>query len=128
MKIIALLIATLMILLGLTGIFWPEGVRELAKYSVIGTGIYVMAIVRVVVGALLFTAARAAVMPRTLRVIGAVIFAAGVGTFFLTPERGQRLIEWWTARGPDAFRIVACVPLVAGLLIGGATLFNPRKP
>jgi len=127
MKIIALFIATLMVLLGLTGVFWPEGVMELAKYSFTASGIYIMAIVRVVIGALLFIAAPAARTPKMLRVIGAIIFAAGVGSFFLSPARGQELIEWWAARGPDTFRIVACVPLIAGLLVGGVTLFNDRK-
>jgi hypothetical protein len=122
MKTIALLIAALMVLLGLTGVLWPEGLMRLATYSFTATGLYVAAAVRVVLGALLFIVARATRTPKTVRVIGLLILVAGIATALIPAERAQLMKEWWIAHGPDTLRIAACFPLAAGLFIAGSTL------
>ena len=127
MKVIALVIAVLMILFGLTGVLWPEGLLGLAKYSHTSTGIYVLAIVRIVLGALLLLAAKATRTPKTIRVIGILIFVAGVATALTSPARAQLLGNWILERGPDFLRIAACFPFAVGLFILVATLTKPRN-
>jgi hypothetical protein len=61
-------------------------------------------------------------MPKTIRVIGAVIFTAGLVGVLISHEPAQRLSEWFVAKGPDAFRIAACLPLGAGIFIAWATI------
>jgi hypothetical protein len=127
MKAIALLIAALIALLGLTGVLWPEGLMQLATYSFTATGLYVAAAVRVVLGALLFTVARATRTPKTVRVIGLLILVAGIATALIPVERAQLMKEWWISHGPDALRIAACLPLMAGIFIGISALTADRK-
>ncbi len=127
MKIIALLIATLMILLGLTGVLWPDGLMGFAKYTFTSTGIYIAAAVRIVLGLLLFVAAKATRTPKTVRVIGLIILVAGIATALITVERAQLLREWWMGRGPDALRIAACFPLAVGFFVAGSTLTRRRS-
>jgi uncharacterized membrane protein len=127
MKIIALSIGALLILLGLTGVLWPDGLLDLVKYSFTSTGIYVTAITRMVVGALLLVAASATRTPKTIRVIAVIIFLAGVATALINPERAQVLKDWWVSHGSDALRIVACLPLAAGFFILVATMTRPRN-
>src|SRR2546423_7113894 len=127
MKAIALLIAALMVLLGLTGVLWPEGLMQLATYSFPATGLYVAAAVRVVLGALLFIVARATRTPKTVRVIGLLILVAGIATALIPVERAQLMKDWWIGHGPDTLRIAACVPLVAGIIIGISALTAERK-
>jgi hypothetical protein len=127
MKVIALVISALMILLGLTGVLWPEGLMDLVKYSFTPRGIYVTAISRMVLGAFLLVAAQATRTPRTVRVIAVLIFLAGVATALLNAERAQLLQDWWVSHGPDALRIAACFPLAVGFFILGATLTKPRN-
>jgi ABC-type uncharacterized transport system permease subunit len=126
MKIIALLIASLMILLGLTGVLWPERLMGLANYSFTATGIYVVAIVRMAIGLLLVFAAKATRTPKTVRAIALIILAAGIATALITVERTQLLRDWWLGRGPDAFRIAACLPLAVGFFVAGSTLTKER--
>lgn len=126
MKALVLLCAVLMIALGLTGVFWPEGLMDLAKYSFTKSGTYVIAAVRILLGTFLFTCAGATRTPKTVRVIGGIIFTVGIVGVLIGQEPAQRLSEWWVAKGPDAFRIAACVPLVAGLFIAGSTLTKSR--
>ena len=127
MKTIALLIAALMVLLGLTGVLWPEGLMQLAMYSFTATGLYVAAAVRVVLGALLFIVARATRTPKTLRVIGLIILVAGIATALIPAERAQLMKDWWMGHGPDTLRIAACFPLAVGIIIGISALTAERK-
>lgn len=127
MRVIALLIATLMVLLGLTGVLWPEGLIRQLHQSFSATGLYVIALVRMVLGALLFLAARATRTPKTMRVLGSIIFVAGIATALISVERAQLMKDWMLAHGPDTLRIAACVPLVAGLFVAGTTLTKDRK-
>jgi hypothetical protein len=127
MKIIALVIATLMILLGLTGVLWPEGMMDFAKYTFTSTGIYVAAIVRMAVGLLLFVAAKATRTPKTVLAIALILLVAGVATALITVERAQFLRDWWLGRGPGALRIAACVPLAIGCFVAGATLSRRHR-
>jgi hypothetical protein len=127
MKIISLGIAALLILVGLTGVLWPEGLMGLMKYSFTSTGIYVAAISRMVLGGLLLVAAQATRTPKTVRVIAVIIFLAGVATALINPDRAQLLKDWWSSHGPDALRIAACFPLAVGCFILVATLTKPRN-
>ena len=124
MKKLILLIAILMIVLGLTGVFWPSGIMDFAKWSFTPKGIYVAAAVRVVIGLILLAAGDATATPKTVRVIGAVLFAAGIATAFLNGDTAQRVASWWLENGEDRLRITACLPLAAGIFLGGVTLFQ----
>ena len=127
MKAIASGIAALLILVGLIGVLWPEGLMDLMKYSFTSNGIYVAAITRMVTGGLLLAAAQATRTPKTVRVIAVVIFLAGVATALINPERAQVLKDWWLSHGPNALRIAACFPLAVGFFILVATLSKPRN-
>jgi len=122
MKALLLLSAAVLTLLGLTGVFWPEGMMDLAKYSFTTSGTYAVGALRILIGTFLFLCAKASRTPRTVRVIGAVIFTVGIVGVLLSHEPAQRLSEWFVAKGADTFRIVACLPLAVGLFIGGSTL------
>jgi hypothetical protein len=127
MKAIALLIAGLMVLFGLTGILWPEGLMSLVNHSFTSQGLWVTAIARMLIGALLLFAARATRTPKTVRVIAIIIFLAGVATLLIGAEQAQSLKELWAGKGPDALRIAACLPFAAGCFIGAsAATKNPR--
>jgi protein-S-isoprenylcysteine O-methyltransferase Ste14 len=128
MKALLLLCAVLMIALGLTGILWPEALIDLAKYSFTKSGTYTVAAIRILLGTFLFTCAGATRTPKTIRVIGAVIFTVGLVGVLISHEPAQRFSEWWVAKGPDAFRIAACLPLAVGLFIGLSALTKQRKP
>jgi hypothetical protein len=125
-RTIVLIIAVLMTLLGLTGVLWPAGLTEVARWTFSPKGLYTGAGLRVLIGALLIICAGATAMPKTVRVIGAIIFVAGTLTALLSVDAAQRLAAWFFDNGEDRLRIMACLPLTVGLFLGGITLF--RKP
>ena len=123
-RIIVLLIAVLLLALGLTGVLWPAGLTGLARWTFSPQGLYTGAGARVLIGALLIVAAGATAMPKTVRVIGAIIFVAGTLTALLSVETAQRMAAWFFDNGEDRLRMVACLPLAVGLFLGGITFFR----
>jgi|SRR5205085_1710073 len=128
MKAIALSLAALLVLLGLTGVLWPEGLMALAVYSFTGSGLYVVAAARIILGGLLAFVATATRTPKTVRVIGLIVLAAGIATALIPAERALALKDMWLARGAEPLRIAACFPLAVGIFIGLSALTKPRKP
>jgi len=127
MKTIALFIAALLVLFGLTGVLWPEGPMQLATYSFTSTGLYVISAVRIILGGLLIVAASATRTPKTIRVIGVIVLVAGIATALIPAERALAMKDMWLARGPDTFRIAACFPLAVGIFIGLSALTKRSK-
>jgi hypothetical protein len=127
MRNVVLLIAALLVALGLTGVLYPEGLTGLVKYSFSPTGMIVVGIARIVVGLVLFLAARGSSIANAVRVIAALIIVAGIAGLFLSPERAQSLSSSFLENGPDRLRIIACFPLAVGLFIGGSALFHRPK-
>ena len=125
-KIIMLLIASLMILLGLIGLFWPTGLMELAKGTFTRQGLYIAAALRIAIGTSILIAADATAAPKIVRVLGAIIIIAGIATAFLDIKTAQQIADWWFHRGHGRIRLTACLPLATGLFLGGVTIF--RKP
>jgi hypothetical protein len=123
-KNILLLIAVFLVLLGLTGVLWPSGLVDLAKWTFAAKGLYVAAALRMIIGALLLILAGGTATPKAVRVIGAVIFIAGVATALLSAEMAQRLAAWWLEHGEDRLRITACLPLAMGIFLAFVTLFR----
>lgn len=121
MKIVACGIGILAILLGLTGVFWPEGLMRVGQYSFTPVGLYVVAAARLAVGIVLFLAAPASRKPRTLRVLGVLVCLAGVAAAVLTIDRGHELAEWWSSHGLGFIRIAAVVVMVVGGFVAHAT-------
>lgn len=126
MKILAFTIALLAIFLALTGLFWPEVLVRIGHYSFTATGLYVVAIIRVVIGLIFYLAAPASRAPRTLRIIGVLVCVAGIAVAMLTIVQEQMLLNWWSANGPGFIRIAALFVLGLGCFIAYATA--PRRP
>ena len=125
-KTLLLLIAILLIALGLSGVLWPSGLMDLARWTFAPKGLYPAAAIRIVVGLTLLIAAGATATPKVVRVIGAIILVGGIATAFLTADCAQRLASWWLENGEDRLRITASIPLAVGIFLGGVTLV--RKP
>jgi drug/metabolite transporter (DMT)-like permease len=126
MKTLAFVIGLLIMLIGVTGIVWPEEHLRIAPYFLTPVGLGVAAAVRMGFGLVFFFAAPASRAPKTLRVLGVVIVIAGIATALLGVERARAFLDWWTAHGLAFLRMGAGVALAAGSFIAYATA--PRRP
>ena len=125
MKILALGIGVLMILLGVTGLVWPGALVRIGHYSFTQTGIYVVALLRIAIGLVFFLAGAGSRAPRTLRVIGILVCAAGIVTALVSVQRANELMVWWSSHGTGFIRIAAVAVVGLGSFIAYATA--PRR-
>ena len=125
MQLLALLVALLISLVGLTGVVSPETLAALGRHALTPVGLYVVAAVRIGIGVILMLAAPISRAPRTLRVLGIIAIIAGVATPFIGIEPSRRVMDWWLAQGYIHLRLHAGVAVVLGGLLAYAV--TPRR-
>ena len=121
MRTLALAVGLLVVVIGVVGIVAPDALVTIGLHSVTPVGLYVVAALRIAIGLVLLGASSASRMPRTLRVFGIVVLAAGLATPFLGLERARVIVNWWFAGGPVVIRLWAVVAvLLGGFIISAA--------
>ena len=125
MRWLAVLIGLIIASLGILGMAAPAVLLDATAFALTQTGLYVAAVLRVAFGLVLFLAAPVSRLPRTMRILGALIVLAGVMTPFFGVERARAIVDWWTVQGPLFMRAWAAIAVVLGLLIIYA--FAPRR-
>ncbi len=128
MKVLKL-VTTLMSLaiagLGVLGFVAPAVLLEFGRSLLAPPTLYWVAAVRVAFGALLILVATQSRMPRTLRVIGAVIVVAGILTPLFGAERISEVFGWISAQASFLVRFIAILPFGIGLFFAFA--INTRR-
>ena len=114
MRLLGLLVALFIALIGLTGVFSPDRLVTIAQCTATPAGIYVAAALRIGIGFVLARVAPVSRAPKTLRILGVIAVIAGVATLFLGTERALAILEWWSAQGPAFIRLWAGLPLLLG--------------
>lgn len=115
LKIVATLMSLSIAGLGILGLVAPDVLLEFGRSLLVPPALYGVAAVRVAFGALLILVATQSRMPRTLRVIGAVIVVAGILTPLFGIERIGEVFGWISAQASFLVRAVAVLPLGIGL-------------
>ena len=103
--------------LGCVGLAAPALLVDFGSSLLTGTGLYIVAAIRVAFGLLLLFAARTSRMPRTLRTIGIVIVIAGLITPLFGVERSTSMLNWLSMQGPALVRVVATVAIALGAFV-----------
>ncbi len=83
-------------------------------------GLYSVAVLRIVFGVALLTAAPASRAPELIQMFGVVAVVSGVITPAFALERFRRFPDWWLARDPRYIRVWAVIPFGIGLLLAYA--------
>jgi len=65
-------------------------------------------------------------VPRTLRVVGAVVLVAGLATPLFGVERTRAILDWEATHGPALIRVVAGLVLAIGGFIAFAVATGRR--
>lgn len=127
MKLLGLLVALLIVLIGVVGLVAPDALLSFGQYSVTSTGLYVIAVMRVGIGIVLIAVASRSRLPTALRMFGAVAIIAGLTTPLLGVSRAQAILYWWTAQGLMAVRLDALVIVALGFFIAYAIAAGRRS-
>jgi hypothetical protein len=120
--LVALVISLFIAALGALGVASPARLLSVVRSFQTPAGLYLAAVLRVVLGMALFLAAPVSRAPELIRVLGAVVFVAGLITPLFGLKRFRRLLDWWSARGSAFIRAWATVTLAVGLLLAYAVV------
>jgi len=107
---------------GALGIAAPSALFEVARSLQSPSALYVLAALRVALGAILIWAAPDSRAPRTLRIVGVLIIVAGVATPFFGVERSRAVFDWWSTQGTFFARAWPSTAVIFGLFVAYAAL------
>lgn len=128
MRVPALLVASLVGLIGLTGVALPGYIALVETYVATPVGLAIVAVLRVAVGFILLKAAPASRYPRILRVLGPVIIIAGFATPLFGVERSRAMLDWWSGLGPGVVRMTGGLAIAAGGFLAYAVSSHRPPP
>jgi hypothetical protein len=114
MRYLALLVAMLVVLVGITGVIAPDSLFAIGRYVVTPAGLYAIAVARIVVGIVLIMAAPLSRAPRLLRGLGGLVMLAGLMTPLFGVERTRAVLEWESAQGTALIRLGGVLALALG--------------
>lgn len=116
-KLLVIALSGLVSAVGLVVLVAPLTLLEFGRSLLTPFSLYVIATVRVAFGGLLLWVASTSRMPRTLRVIGAVVVLSGVLTPLLGVESAHAMLEWWASQGQLIMRLWAVFPIAIGVFL-----------
>jgi hypothetical protein len=120
--LIALVLSLLIAAVGALGIASPSRLLGVVRSFQTPAGLYVVAALRVVLGVVLFFAAPVSRAPELIRILGVIVFVAGLVTPLFGLERFRSLLDWWSARGSAFIRAWAAFAFAFGLLLAYAVV------
>ena len=103
--------------IGALSIAAPSALFEFGRSLQSGGALYVLAALRIALGAILIWAAPDARAPRMLRIFGVLIIVAGLATPFFGLERSRAVFDWWSTQGSLYMRAWPVTAIIFGLVI-----------
>jgi len=126
MALVALTLSIVVAAPGAVGVVAPAHLLAITRLFLTPAGLYAAAAVRLALGTALFVAAPTSRAPTTVRILGVVIFGAGLITPLIGIERAHAIVEWWSDQGTAFMRVWAAIALAFGLFLAYA--IAPRTP
>ena len=105
MALVALFIGLFIAALGVLGVVAPEAFLRSVSFFQVPPAIYLAAVNRTIIGAVLIRAAPASRAPKILRLLGFAIAIGGLLTPFVGVRVGDAIIDWWSAWGTAMVRV-----------------------
>jgi len=127
MRFAALLVGLFAIVVGIVGLVSPDSLLTVGRYVVTPVGLYAIAALRVSIGLLLMLVAPISRVPRTLRVLGALVLVAGLATPVFGVDRTRAILDWEATQGTALLRAGAVAALAAGGFIAFAVTGGRRN-
>ena len=126
MRSLALLVAILIMVVGIVGVFSPDSLIAVGRYVLTPVGLYAIAAVRIGIGLVLMLAAPGSRAPKTLRALGAIVFVAGLATPLFGVDRARAVADWAATQGTGLLRVGAVMALALGGFIAVAVADRRR--
>ncbi|MDJ0793550.1 MAG: hypothetical protein QNI98_04830 [Woeseiaceae bacterium] len=122
MTFIGIIFCLAIVLIAGTGVVSPPAFLTIIRRLTSLQGFYLVAVLRIAFGAVLYLAAPVSQMPTLIEITGIVVFVSGVVTPFFSHRRYRKVVEWWAGGGDLYIRIWAGCAIIFALLLGWVLL------
>ena len=116
-NILAMGVGFLIAAVGVLGIASPSVLLELGRALQSTGGLWFLALIRIVCGAILIWAAPNSRTPRILIGLGILIILGGLATPFIGVERSRAMFDWWMSQGSTMARAWPAIAIGVGAYI-----------
>ncbi|AKU95359.1 hypothetical protein AKJ09_02023 [Labilithrix luteola] len=117
MKALARIVGIVIAALGLLGLISPSSYVRLGWFWAQSPGLYIAAVLQLIMGLVLLRAAPSSRSPVGLGIVGAFAIGEAVLAPLLGFGKTQVVAKWWAALTPGVLRLWALVGLAIGVLI-----------
>jgi hypothetical protein len=117
MKSLATAFGVLVLLVGVLCVISPSEITTIGTHLVTQKGLYIIAILRICIGIVFLLVASVSRMPRTVRIIGAIVLVAGIITPLFGVDRSRAMLDWWASQSSTIMRLTGVVPIAGGAFL-----------
>jgi len=117
LSLVALLVGLFIVAVGMLGVVAPHGLLTAVRSILTPLGLYLVAALRVAIGVVLVLVAPSSRVPKVLRILGVIIFVAGLITPFFGVDRARAMLDWWSAQGAAFMRLWAGLAVAFGAFV-----------
>jgi len=117
MFFIAKLVAVLLIVLGCALMLRPEIVRQIVEYFKEGNRIYVLGVVRIVIGLILLNVSFQSRLTWIVFLVGILSIASGIFIFIMKKDKVLEIAEQMVPKDKKGLYPLGAVPVVIGVLL-----------
>ena len=117
MLILVKLIGIVMVGFGIIFLVSPTTMRQFMLFCEKGKRVYMVGILRILIGVIFLLAAPQARLAGVMVTLGILIIVAGGLIFILRLDRIKAILKWYYGRPLPVLRLIALIPTALGALI-----------
>jgi len=117
MPVLVKLIGLIIVVMGAVILLNPVAMRWLIDFWKEGKRIYLVGLLRLLIGIILLLAASQCKLPGVVTTLGILILLGGLLIFLLGLEKVRSMLDWWSKKPPAALRLMGSIALAIGLLL-----------
>lgn len=110
-------IGILIVAMGVIILFNPMIMKQLIAFWKQGKKLYIVGILRVLIGAILLLAASQAKIAGVVATLAVLILISGILIFILELEKVKAILDFWDKKSPSVLQLVGFLVLVVGILL-----------
>ena len=117
MVIFVKIVGILILVLSIMGIIYPDAMKKVALFFVEGKRLYIVGVIRIIIGICLLLAASQAKIPIIILILGIIILVAGIFCFLIGPEKMKPKINAIMEKSANIRRLLAVIAFIIGALM-----------
>ncbi|KPK38997.1 MAG: hypothetical protein AMJ78_09145 [Omnitrophica WOR_2 bacterium SM23_29] len=117
MLILVKLIGIVIVAMGIIFLLNPEAMKRVINYWGQGKRLYLVGILRLLIGVVLLLSASQCRLVGAIVTLGILVLLGGIIIFALGLEKVKSILDWWDKKPLSVLRLLALIALAIGALL-----------